>query len=315
MAFNFESPVGQIMNAYYGKNDHAIVIQSVAFAVLFYMSLTTYWSLFQINLGWQYKLAGPQLSAHSSLVFNAQYFSRLQFSLGYNFLMSLNLKSADKAAFSSLMQNITIVPLFGTSFTVYTPLIMIVVALITFTNLYARALRVFGFDHEDTIAVPLSFCSNTAIVLSPAENDLMAAGKKLIDSELRREAKQKGIVSKDDTLRLMESKSSSSSPERASHDVKETKTGKRGAYERVQNPITESSLQRQPLPYAPVVSTAKFVVKDADVDAYMEEFNFSTDFEVESDEEESNRKASGVQMTTTLIKDNENVYAGRYSDV
>ena len=105
------------MNAYVGKNDHALVIQSVAFISLFYMSMCTYWSLFQINLGWQYKLQGPQLSGHSSLVFNAQYFSRLQFTLGFNFLMTLNIKQAEKAAFSNLMRNITIVPLFGTSFT------------------------------------------------------------------------------------------------------------------------------------------------------------------------------------------------------
>jgi hypothetical protein len=104
-----------------------------------------------MNQGWQYKLAGPQLSPHSSLVFNAQYFSRLQFSLGFNFLMTVHLSQSDKTAFSGLLQNITIVPLFGTSFTVYSPVIMILVALTTFVNLYSRALRLFGFDHEDAI--------------------------------------------------------------------------------------------------------------------------------------------------------------------
>jgi hypothetical protein len=139
------------------------------------MSVCTYWSLFQINLGnipyalyyiscttivncrflysgWQYKLAGPQLSNQSSLVFNAQYVSRLQFSLGFNFLMILHLSRSEKTAFNNLMKNITIIPLFGTSFNVYSPVIMILVALTTFLNLYSRILRLLGFDHEDALS-------------------------------------------------------------------------------------------------------------------------------------------------------------------
>ena len=147
-----ESPLGSIISAYKGRSDEAVIVQSVSFVALFYMSVCTYWSLFQINLGSQYKLAGPQLSSHSSLVFNACYFSRLQFTLGFNFLMTLNLPETENTAFNSLMRNMSIVPLFGTSFTVYTPVIMIIVAMITFLNFYSRVLRVMGLEHEDAIS-------------------------------------------------------------------------------------------------------------------------------------------------------------------
>jgi hypothetical protein len=87
------SPIGSLIGAYSTNRDSSVnsaFIQFVCFFTLAYMSLCTYWSLFQLNLGWAYTLQGPQLSPPSSLIFNGQYFSRLQFPLGYNFLLTLN---------------------------------------------------------------------------------------------------------------------------------------------------------------------------------------------------------------------------------
>ena len=47
------------------------------------------------------------------------------------------------------MSNITIVPVFGTSFTVYMPIIMIVVALMTLFNVFTRLFRLIGVEGED----------------------------------------------------------------------------------------------------------------------------------------------------------------------
>ena len=69
----------------------SIVLQAITFAALCYISLCTYWTLFRINIGWAYTLQGPHLSPPSSLLFNAMYFCRLQFSIGYNFLLFLNI--------------------------------------------------------------------------------------------------------------------------------------------------------------------------------------------------------------------------------
>ena len=91
MAAHWSSPVGYMMGAYSPQTDvNSVVIQAVSFLALSYMSICTYWSLFRLNLGWAYTLQGPQLSPPASLIFNGEYFSRLQFALGYNFLMLLN---------------------------------------------------------------------------------------------------------------------------------------------------------------------------------------------------------------------------------
>lgn len=92
MASKLHSPIGVMMGAYESDNtvQSPVVIQGFAFLYLSYMSICTYWSLFQLNLGWQYSLQGPQLSPHTSLLFNGCYFSRLQFSMGYNFLLTMN---------------------------------------------------------------------------------------------------------------------------------------------------------------------------------------------------------------------------------
>lgn len=91
MATEWKSPVGFLMGAYSPQRDkNAVVMQAISFLALSYMSICTYWSLFRLNLGWAYTLQGPQLSPPASLIFNGEYFSRLQFALGYNFLMFLN---------------------------------------------------------------------------------------------------------------------------------------------------------------------------------------------------------------------------------
>jgi hypothetical protein len=91
MASNLESPLGYFMGAYQSTTS-PVLVQAVSFIALSYMSICTYWTLFRINIGWYYRLQGPQLSAPSSLIFNAEYLSRIQFSLGYNFLLCLNVK-------------------------------------------------------------------------------------------------------------------------------------------------------------------------------------------------------------------------------
>ena len=91
MASSLSSPIGLLLeNLAMGHMDF-IAIQTIALLSLAYMSICTYWSLFRLNLGAMYSLQCPQLSLTPSLIFNAQYFSRLQFALGYNFIIMLNI--------------------------------------------------------------------------------------------------------------------------------------------------------------------------------------------------------------------------------
>mmetsp|Transcript_5899 Transcript_5899/g.13016 ORF Transcript_5899/g.13016 Transcript_5899/m.13016 type:complete len:780 (-) Transcript_5899:165-2504(-) len=150
MSSNLHSPVGLMMTAYSYQESSSVMVQGVAFTALAYMSICTYWPLFRLNIGFAYKLQGPQQSSPSSLIFNAEYLSRLQFAIGYNFLMYVNVPRASNTAFNDLMSNMELIPVFGTSFAVYIPLIMLLVALLTLFDGYGRIVKLLGVEMEDS---------------------------------------------------------------------------------------------------------------------------------------------------------------------
>ena len=336
MASNLRSPLGGIMDAYQGKGDYVVVIQSIAFLALFYMSVCTYWSLFQINLGWQYRLAGPQLSSYPSLVFNAQYFSRLQFSLGFNFLMTLNTKSSDLTAFSGLMSNIAIVPLFGTSFTVYTPIIMIIIALMTLFNVYSRVLRIFGFESEELIGPSFPCLTNSTFTLSKEDEDLAAAGKKLIEAQIKRDVKSAQLHSRSSPNRNpIEGRNDRSDHESLMHgsmhsssssvsDHKDTNGGSSGV-----NRSTMMRIEGKPV-YTPIVQMTRLKPREVDIDAILdenddgiEEFNF----DISDHGDDVTKSDEGRSVNTTIgeggylvnlddeVRSESPVYGGRYSNI
>ena len=90
MSSNMDSPIGLMMTAYSYQEPSPAVVQAVSFMALAYMSICTYSPLFRINIGFSFRLQGPQQSPPSSLIFNGKFLSRLQFALGYNFLSAIN---------------------------------------------------------------------------------------------------------------------------------------------------------------------------------------------------------------------------------
>ena len=77
------------LDKYYhrGNSSTRILFQIAALIPLLYMSICVYTCLFQMSLLGPYCLRGNQQSNGVALVFNAQYLVRLQFSLGYNYLL------------------------------------------------------------------------------------------------------------------------------------------------------------------------------------------------------------------------------------
>lgn len=91
MAINpIDSPVGKLLNHLSDIGAGIFMVQIFAFFVLSYMSICTYWAMFRMNFGWAFTLQPNQHSPSTSLLFNATYFCRLQFSLAFNFLLLLN---------------------------------------------------------------------------------------------------------------------------------------------------------------------------------------------------------------------------------
>lgn len=93
------------------------------------------------------------------------------------------------------MQNIEIIPVFGTSFTVYVPIIMIMIAAITFFDGFGRLLAFLGIDSEDAVYTSKSLCPCGPGKNGPEDMDASLlekynSGKAVIASELRTAALQ-----------------------------------------------------------------------------------------------------------------------------
>lgn len=91
------------------------------------------------------------------------------------------------------MSNMTMVPVFGTSFTVYIPLVMIVVSLLTALNVNARILRFIGVESDDAFVQcenPFTACwrTRTKVALNDEDQERYEMGKKLVTSALRSRA-------------------------------------------------------------------------------------------------------------------------------
>ena len=83
------SPFSWVLHALDGDDSarSQILFQIAALIPLLYMSICAYTCLFQMSLLGPYCLRGNRQSNGVALVFNAQYLVRLQFPLGYNYLL------------------------------------------------------------------------------------------------------------------------------------------------------------------------------------------------------------------------------------
>ena len=125
------------------------------FLPLFYMAYCMFFTMFDIKFLKHYKLTKRSTDA-SGLLFNAYYLCRLQFSLGYNFLLVLDYatvqsNNAEKPnpngrmlhkAFQSVIGNMSSI----TWFNRYSPVVLISLSLATAFNWHAKVLSWIGVD-------------------------------------------------------------------------------------------------------------------------------------------------------------------------
>jgi hypothetical protein len=118
------------------------------------MSLCAYTSLFKLV---SFVPANPHLGGHKQsdgpgLLFNTQILVRLQFPLCYNYLLTLKYDPATTTcAFLKQMGIMHPIPFFGSSFTIYGPLLMVTLCCFSLFNGYPRLLALIGVEHEDRI--------------------------------------------------------------------------------------------------------------------------------------------------------------------
>jgi len=134
----------------WGGSSSQILFQLAALIPLLYMSICVYTCLFQMSLLGPYCLRGNRQSNGVALVRNAQYLVRLQFPLGYNYLLMLKYDMSN-CAFSDIMSDMATIPFFGTSFSVYAPLLILLVCALSLFDCYPKMLHWLGIEHEDAL--------------------------------------------------------------------------------------------------------------------------------------------------------------------
>lgn len=142
----------RFFNADLDGEGKGILFKIAALIPFLYMSVCVYSSLIKLSGFGTFTLRGHKQSHGVALLFSAQYLVRLQFPLGYNYLLMLKYDtSSTTCAFSNLMSNMSTVPFLGTSFSVYAPLLILCLCGFTLCNGYPRLVALLGFEHEDGI--------------------------------------------------------------------------------------------------------------------------------------------------------------------
>lgn len=94
-------------------------------------------------------------------------------------------------AFNQLMQNIELIPVFGTSFAVYIPLIMLIVALLTLFDGFGRMVKILGIEREDASSDNHNGLSCTCrnrdkeMELDPQVQEKIRTGKLIVSNEIK----------------------------------------------------------------------------------------------------------------------------------
>ena len=93
------------------------------------------------------------------------------------------------------MKKIDLIPVFGTSFAVYIPLIMIIVALLTFFDGFSRLIALIGIEWEDNTSTTSTsgstMCCNTSSTaenentMNPVLLEKIRTGKLIVGNELK----------------------------------------------------------------------------------------------------------------------------------
>ncbi|KAG1706928.1 hypothetical protein DVH05_027778 [Phytophthora capsici] len=144
--------------------------------LLVYLALCCYMSLFTLRLPGKYALRGHGNSTELCLLKTSIHQCRLQFALGQNALLLLRSGGlAEGSAFNALLAHTRVVHVFGRGFAVYAPLAMIVLAVFTLTNGYARVMRRLGIEQYEQV-----------IPGDPAHVSSVAEGGRLVQQGLER---------------------------------------------------------------------------------------------------------------------------------
>ncbi|TYZ63407.1 hypothetical protein PybrP1_008356 [[Pythium] brassicae (nom. inval.)] len=124
----------------------------LAFAVLLYMAACAYSSLCKLRGFGRFVLCRHHSSTDLCLLKTAMFQCRLQFAVGYNFLLLLDDRSmTDRTAFATLFENMRVVHVFGRGFSVYAPILMVLLGTFALGDGYARVMKRLGVEQYEQV--------------------------------------------------------------------------------------------------------------------------------------------------------------------
>eukprot|EP00127_Corallochytrium_limacisporum_P006722 Clim_evm11s234 gene=Clim_evmTU11s234 len=139
-----------------GKNYDYTQVQFWTFLGVVYMSCCAYFAIFQVKVLNMYHLVPKQRSDDQSMIFSANMMARLAAPLCLNFLTMSHMDGVtidEEPAFVQILGHLKVVGFIESGFNVYYPMFVLVVAAITYFNLFGRILGCLGgaeffFGHE-----------------------------------------------------------------------------------------------------------------------------------------------------------------------
>lgn len=105
--------------------------------------MTTHFALFNLRLSGLYGLYPNNQTDPSNLVWSAQFMARITAPLCYNFLMFIKVTNTQ---FYVVMGIIDMVPILGTQFTMFFPLMLIIFCLLNIFKVYSKFMASLGMS-------------------------------------------------------------------------------------------------------------------------------------------------------------------------
>lgn len=140
---------------------------------LFYVIITTYYTIFSINLGWFFNMQSPQKTSVTSMLFSSSLMLRMVFTMVYNFYQMARVKDT---AFTKFVGPMDIIPILGDHFNMVMPVFVVLFAVLTLVNCWSHCLKFLGVPHFSYHSLK---DSHSAMYISD--------GRLLIDNEQRRQ--------------------------------------------------------------------------------------------------------------------------------
>ncbi|KAL3068090.1 hypothetical protein niasHT_038080 [Heterodera trifolii] len=131
---------------------HYKFIQLYAVAMILYLCICAYYTIFQLRIFRYYRLDSNQMTGENSLIFSAMLICRLTAPLCLNFLGMIHLDSHITAnrgfetQFTRLMGHLDIIPLIAKGIDIYLPIVIVILCLATWFRLGTRFLHNLGID-------------------------------------------------------------------------------------------------------------------------------------------------------------------------